>query len=66
MRLRRRLCGHHRCRCRVRSIRAITDEFQPQSTNPDHEPIRADLRTDDVAIVGVVVGAIIGTRRAAD
>ena len=41
-------------------------EFQPESTNPDHEPIRADLRSDDVAIVGIVVGAIIGTRRAAE
>ena len=43
-----------------------TVEFQPESTNPEHEPIRADLRTDDVAIVGIVVGAIIGTRRATD
>ena len=41
-------------------------EFQPESTNPEHKPIRVDTRTDDVAIVGVVVGAIIGTRRAAD
>ena len=43
-----------------------TVEFQPQSTNPEHKPIRADLRTDDVAIVGIVVGAIIGTRRGAE
>ena len=43
-----------------------TVEFQPESTNPEHKPIRVDARTDDVAIVGVVVGAIIGTRRAAD
>ena len=42
-----------------------TVEFQPESTNPEHGPIRADLRSDDIAIVGVVVGAIIGTRRAA-
>ena len=41
-------------------------EFQPESTNPEHKPIRVDTRSDDVAIVGVVVGAIIGTRRAAD
>ena len=41
-----------------------TLEFQPESTNPDHEPIRVDLRTDDVQIVGVVVGAIVGGRRA--
>ena len=43
-----------------------TVEFQPESTNPEHKPIRVDTRTDDVAIVAVVVGAIIGTRRAAD
>ena len=41
-----------------------TVEFQPESTNPDHEPIRVDVRTDDVQIVGVVVGAIVGGRRA--
>ena len=41
-------------------------EFQPASTNPVHQPIRVDARTEDVAIVGIVVGAIIGTRRAAD
>lgn len=43
-----------------------TVEFQPESTNPDHQPIRADLRSDDVAIVGIVVGAIIGTRRSSE
>ena len=43
-----------------------TIEFQPESTNPEHEPIRVDARSDDVAIVGIVVGAIIGTRRAAE
>ena len=41
-------------------------EFQPESTNPDHRPIRADLRTDDVQIVGIVVGAIVGGRRTPD
>ena len=40
-----------------------TVELQPESTNPNHEPIRVDLRTDDVQIVGVVVGAIVGGRR---
>ena len=43
-----------------------TVEFQPASTDPVHEPIRVDARTEDVAIVGVVVGAIIGTRREAE
>ena len=43
-----------------------TVEFQPASTNPEHKPIRVDARSDDAAIVGVVVGAIIGTRRTGD
>ena len=51
---------------RYEQIGPHTVEFQPESTNPEHKPIRVDARTDDVAIVGVVVGAIIGTRRAAD
>ena len=40
-----------------------TVEFQPESTNPEHEPIQVDVRTDDDQIVGVV-GAIVGGRRA--
>ena len=51
---------------RYQRVSKDTVEFQPVSTNPEHEPIRVDARTDDVAIVGVVVGAIIGTRRAAE
>ena len=49
---------------RYQRIDKDTVEFQPVSTNPEHQPIRVDANTDDVAIVGVVVGAIIGTRRA--
>ena len=41
-------------------------ELQPESTNPEHKPIRIDRQTEDFEIVGVVVGAIIGTRRASD
>ena len=50
---------------RYERIGPHTVEFQPASTNPEHQPIRVDARTEDVAIVGIVVGAIIGTRRAA-
>lgn len=39
-----------------------TIELQPESSNPEHEPIRIDEQTD-FEISGVVVGAIIGTRR---
>ena len=37
-------------------------ELQPRSTNPEHEPIRIGPESPDAEIVGVVVGAIIGTR----
>ena len=43
-----------------------TVELLPASTNPKHEPIRVDARTEEAAIVGVVVGAIIATRRGPD
>ena len=51
---------------RYQRLNEDTVEFQPVSTNPEHEPICVDEHTADVAIVGVVVGAIIGTRRAAE
>ena len=50
---------------RYQRIDKDTVEFQPVSTNREHQPIRVDAGTEDVAIVGVVVGAIIGTRRTA-
>ena len=37
-------------------------ELQPQSSNPEHEAIRIGPQSADTEIVGVVVGAIIGTR----
>ena len=45
---------------------AETVELQPESTNPEHEPIRLDPQTTDVEIIGVVVGAIVGARRRDD
>ena len=48
---------------RYKRIGPDTVELQPASTSPDHRPIRVDAHTGDIAIVGVVVGAIIGTRR---
>ena len=41
-------------------------ELQPVSTNAEHEPIKIGPTTEDVEIVGVVVGAIVGTRRTSD
>ena len=43
-----------------------TVELQPVSTNADHKPIKIRPTTTDVEIVGVVVGAIVGTRGRAD
>ena len=37
-------------------------ELQPESTNREHTAITIDRHTDDWQIVGVVVGAIVGTR----
>ena len=37
-------------------------ELQPRSTNPAHRPIGLDAHTEDWEIVGVVVGAMIGSR----
>ena len=36
-------------------------ELQPRSTNPEHRPIMIDAWTEDWEIVGVVVGAMIGS-----
>ena len=41
-------------------------ELQPVSTNPVHMPIEIGPTSEDVEIVGIVVGAIVGTRRATD
>ena len=38
-------------------------ELQPVSTNPEHRTLRIDAQTADAEIVGVVVGAIVGSRR---
>ena len=40
-----------------------TIELQPESTNPEHRSIQIDAHTEDVEIVGVVVGAVVGTRQ---
>ena len=42
-----------------------TVELQPVSTNDGHDAIEIGPTTTDVEIVGVVVGAIVGTRRGA-
>ena len=40
-----------------------TVELQPESNDPEHTPIQIGAETEDSEIVGIVVGAIIGTRR---
>ena len=48
---------------RLQRIDSKTVELQPVSTNPKHEPIKIGPTTTDTEIVGVVVGAIVGTPR---
>ena len=48
---------------RYERIDANTIELQPVSSNPEHEAITIGPTTDDAEIVGIVVGAIVGTRR---
>ena len=48
---------------RYKRIETDLVELQPVSTNPEHEPIRIGPTTEDAEIVGIVVGAIVGTRR---
>ena len=48
---------------RYRRVSKSVVELQPESTNPEHQPIRIDAQTDDVEIVGIVVGAVVGGRR---
>ena len=48
---------------RLRRIDRHCVELQPESTNPTHRSLRLDAQSEDVEIVGVIVGAIIGTRR---
>ena len=35
-------------------------ELRPESTNPEHQPIEVDLKTDAFEVCGVAVGALIG------
>ena len=51
---------------RFARISAGKVELQPVSTNAEHEPIEIGPTTQDFEIVGVVVGAIVGTRRGPD
>ena len=39
-------------------------ELRPGSSDPEHEVVRVDPGSTDVELIGVVVGAIIGARRA--
>ena len=48
---------------RLRRIDAGCVELQPESTNPKHRSIHIDAQTKDSAIVGVVVGAVVGAQR---
>ena len=44
---------------RVHGVDATTWELRAQSTNPDHTSIRLDARSNDVEIIGVVIGRML-------
>ena len=48
---------------RYQRIEADTVALEPVSTNPEHKPIEIGPTTEDAEIIGVVAGAIVGTRR---
>lgn len=48
---------------RYERVNAHRVELQPVSSNPEHEAIPIGPTPDDAEIVGIVVGAIVGTRR---
>ena len=50
----------------LKRLRRIDDEcleLEPESTNPKHRSIRIDAQTEDIEIVGVIVGAVVGVPR---
>ena len=51
---------------RFRRIDDACVELQPESSNPKHRSIPIDAQTEDVEIVGVIVGAVVGVPRAPD
>ena len=51
---------------RFRRIDDACVELQSESTNPKHRSIRIDAQTEDVEIVGVIVGAVVGVPRSPD
>ena len=55
--------GHDITLMRCRRDADDVIELRPESTNPAHEAIRVDRDTAHIEIVGIVVGAIVGTRR---
>ena len=53
----------------LKRLRRIDDKcikLEPESTNPKHRSIPIDPQTEDVEIVGVIVGAVVGVPRTLD
>ena len=50
----------------LKRLRRINDKcikLEPESTNPEHRSIPINPQTEDVEIVGVIVGAVVGAKR---
>ena len=53
----------------VTRLRRINDKcikLEPESTNPEHRSIPINTQTDNVEIVGVIVGALVRVPRTPD
>ena len=53
----------------LKRLRRINDKcikLEPESTNPEHRSIPINTQTEDVEIVGVVVGALVRVPRTPD
>ena len=53
----------------LKRLRRIDDrciKLKPESTNPEHRSISINPQTEDVEIVGLIVGAVVGVPRSPD
>ena len=51
---------------RLRRVDSECVEIERESTNPKHRSSRIDAQSEEVDIVGVIVGADVGVPRAPD
>ena len=53
----------------LKRLRRIDDrciKLEPESTNPEHRSIPINPQAEDIEIVGLIVGAVVGVPRSPD